>query len=107
MNFFTSVYEIVKKIPEGKVASYGQVAASLGNPKMARQVGWALHVNPYPTIIPCHRIVTKQGRVAESFAFGGGDRQRELLKKEGVKFDKNGNVQREYFIHTVHLNSIS
>ena len=59
MGFFEEVYKIVKMIPRGKVANYGQIARLAGNSKMARQVGWALHVNPYPGQIPCHRVVTK------------------------------------------------
>jgi methylated-DNA-protein-cysteine methyltransferase-like protein len=101
MNFFSSVYEKVKKIPKGKVASYGQVAASLGKPKMSRQVGWALHVNPHFGEVPCHRIVTKDGRVAKSFAFGGNDVQKNMLENEGVKFDDNARVKKEFFVDSI------
>jgi len=57
MNTFEKIYEVVKSIPEGKVATYGQVALLAGNPRWARVVGYALHVNPEPGIIPCHRVV--------------------------------------------------
>ncbi len=87
MNFYQKVYAVVKQIPIGKVATYGQVAALCGSPKAARAVGYALHVNPQPGIIPCHRIVNREGRLAKSFAFGGIDRQKELLEKEGVLVD--------------------
>ncbi len=92
MSIYEKVYEVVKSIPKGKVATYGQVALLTGNPKRARIVGTALHKNPSPGLIPCHRVVNKEGRCAESFAFGGAQRQRELLKSEGVTFDEKGRV---------------
>ena len=88
---FEKIYEVVKQIPCGQVATYGQVAAIAGNKRWARVVGYALHANPDPDNIPCHRVVNKEGRVSEAFAFGGGNRQLELLKAEGVKF-VDGNV---------------
>ena len=88
---FEKIYEIVKQIPYGQVATYGQVAALAGNKRWARVVGYALHVNRVPDNIPCYRVVNKEGRVSEAFAFGGENRQVELLKAEGVKF-VNGNV---------------
>ena len=98
MSFFCQVYEIVKKIPYGKVMSYGEIAELLGNKKMSRQVGWALHVNPQPGVIPCHRVVNRFGQVSNAFAFGGGNRQKELLEKEGVIFDEKGCVKPCFFI---------
>ena len=98
-NFFDKVYDIVKQIPTGRVMSYGQVAVLCGNSKMARQVGWALHANPQPGVIPCHRVVTKGGRLSPAFAFGGAQAQKALLQKEGVKFDKDGLVKKEFFIN--------
>ncbi len=92
MNFYQTVYEIVKNVPKGKVASYGQIARLAGNPRAARAVGYALHVNPEPGIIPCHRIVNRQGRLAPAFAFGGTDAQRRLLNAEGVAVDAQGYV---------------
>lgn len=86
MNTFQKIYEVVKKIPVGKVASYGQVALAAGNPRWSRVVGYALHVNPEPGVIPCHRVVRKDGRLADSFAFGGANVQRDLLLSEGVDF---------------------
>ena len=97
MNTFEKIYEAVKRIPYGKVASYGQVAALAGNPRWARVVGYALHVNPDPENIPCYRVVTKDGRVSPAFAFGGSNRQRELLEAEGVRFDDSGRVLMERF----------
>ena len=97
MSFFENVYQVVKKIPYGKVASYGQIARMLGNPRASRQVGWALHVNPDPENIPCYRVVDRFGRVSKAFAFGGENRQRQLLEQEGVKFDKKGCVKPCFF----------
>lgn len=91
-NTFELIYEAVKKIPKGRVASYGQIAMLAGNPRWARVVGYALHVNPDPENIPCYRVVTKDGRLSPAFAFGGENRQRELLEREGVEFDEDGNV---------------
>jgi methylated-DNA-protein-cysteine methyltransferase-like protein len=91
-SFFARVYEIVKQIPKGKVATYGQVAALAGNARMARQVGWALHSNPSPGEIPCHRVVNRFGSCSESFAFGGSEIQKELLINEGLEFSLEGNI---------------
>ena len=97
MNFFERVYEVVKSIPYGTVMTYGDIARILGNPKSSRQVGWALHVNPEPDVIPCYRVVDRFGRLSKAFAFGGENRQRQLLEQEGVKFDKKGCVKPCFF----------
>ena len=89
MGFFEEVYKRVKMIPKGKVANYGQSARLAGNSTMARQVGWALHVNPYPGQIPCHRVVTKDGCLTKGFAFGGIEVQKQMLVDEGVFVDDN------------------
>lgn len=94
MNTYERIYEVVKQIPYGKVASYGQVAALAGNRRWSRVVGYALHVNPDEKGIPCYRVVTKDGRVSKAFAFGGENRQIELLKAEGVTF-VDGHVDME------------
>lgn len=91
-NTFERIYDVVRQIPCGRVASYGRVAALAGNPRWARVVGYALHVNPDPEHIPCYRVVTKDGRLSPAFAFGGENRQRELLEREGVEFDEDGRV---------------
>lgn len=85
-NSFSLIYEVVKQIPKGKVATYGQVAILAGNKHWSRVVGYALHVNPDPETIPCHRVVNRFGEVSSAFAFGGENKQIELLKAEGVKF---------------------
>ncbi len=95
MNTFELIYEQVKKIPEGKVASYGQIALMAGNPRWSQIVGYALHVNPEPGVIPCHRVVTKDGKLAKSFAFGGENIQRDLLLSEGVTFIDDNTVDME------------
>lgn len=79
------IYEAVKNIPKGKVATYGQVAKMAGNERMSRAVGNALHKNPEPGIIPCHRVVNAKGELAGAFAFGGLDVQKNLLESEGVE----------------------
>ena len=86
MNTFEKIYEQVKKIPEGKVATYGQIALMAGNPRWSQIVGYALHSNPEPGVIPCHRVVNKDGKLAKAFAFGGENVQRNLLENEGVIF---------------------
>ncbi len=98
MNFFEKVYEAVRSIPDGKVASYGMIALLCGNPKASRQVGWALHVNPSPDTIPCYKVVFKDGSLSEGFAFGGEGEQRRLLEADGVKFDDKGKVKKEFFM---------
>ena len=86
MTTFEKVYAAVRLIPCGSVATYEQIARAIGNPRLARVVGYALHVNPQPGIIPCHRVVKRDGEVSAAFAFGGANRQVELLKSEGVEF---------------------
>ncbi len=87
MNEFNEkVYKIVLSVPEGKVITYGQIATILGNRYFARRVGRALHNNPYKGIVPCHRVVFSDGSLASSFAFGGKDMQKAMLKQEGVSF---------------------
>lgn len=98
MNFYDRVYEVVKKIPEGKVATYGQIAAALGSPKASRAVGYALHFNPSPGIIPCHRVVNRCGRLAPAFAFGGIDVQKSLLGAEGVEVDGDYTVDLDKYL---------
>jgi len=80
------VYDIVRRIPRGAVATYGQVATLAGRPRNARFVGFALHANPEPGVIPCHRVVFRDGSLASGFAFGGPERQRAMLEEEGVPF---------------------
>ena len=85
-------------MPYGRVITYGKIAELLGNKRMSRQVGWALHANPSPETIPCYRVVNRFGEVSEAFAFGGGNRQRILLEAEGVIFDEKGRVKPCFFV---------
>lgn len=96
--FNDKVYETVRRVPRGKVTTYGQIARLIGQPRKARFVGYAMHGNPDPwdceaqTGIPCHRVVFKDGRLAPGFAFGGPDEQRARLEAEGVAFTDDGRV---------------
>lgn len=90
------IYEAVKRIPKGCVATYAQVAQAAGDRKMARAVGNALHKNPDPEHIPCHRVVNAKGELAGEYAFGGAWRQAELLEAEGVEV-ADGRVDLERF----------
>ena len=85
------IYEAVKKIPKGCVATYGKVAEMAGNPRMSRAVGNALHKNPDPEHIPCYRVVNSKGELAGAFAFGGENVQKKLLEADGIEVI-NGNV---------------
>ena len=89
---FDRIYDVVRKIPRGTVATYGQVALLAGNPRWSQVVGYALHVNPDPEAIPCYRVVNLFGELSQAFAFGGGNRQRELLEADGVQFLPDGRV---------------
>ena len=89
---FSKIYEVVKRIPEGRVATYGQVAFAAGNPHWSQVVGYALHANPDPVTIKCHRVVNKQGKVSSSFVFGGAFAQKDLLQSEGVQVSDDGFV---------------
>jgi len=93
---FELIYDVVKQIPRGKVATYGQVAALAGNKRWSRVVGYALHVNPDPGNIPCHRVVNRDGEVSRAFAFGGENRQIALLESEGVKVEGTRVNLKEY-----------
>lgn len=97
MTVFEEIYAVVGRIPKGKVTTYGNIARLVGNPRLSRVVGYALHVNPDPERIPCYRVVNRFGEVSKAFAFGGENMQVELLKADGVEFDGNGRVRKEYF----------
>ena len=90
------IYEAVKKIPKGKVATYKDVAILAGNPKMARAVGNALHNNPDPLNIPCYRVVNSKGELAGEFAFGGEGAQARLLMEDGIEL-ADGKVDLEKY----------
>lgn len=91
MNFFQQVYALVHSVPAGYVTTYGDIAKALGT-KDARRVGHALHANPSGDTTPCHRVVTKDGRLSESYAFGGSIEQYAKLIEEGVTFLDNTHI---------------
>ena len=90
MSFFENVYEAVQLIPRGKVATYGQIARMIGAPRSSRAVGYALHANPRPGVIPCHRVVNREGRLPEI--------QAQLLESEGVEVGEDFIVDLEKYL---------
>lgn len=93
-NSFQRIYDVVRKIPRGKVMTYGQVAL-IADVTTPRVVGFALHVNSDPENIPCHRVVFANGSLTPGYAFGGEEKQREKLQKEGVIFTGKNRVNLE------------
>jgi len=98
-SFDLRVYRCVRQIPRGKVSTYGRIAEACGCPRGARAVGMALHRNPQPGEIPCHRVVNREGRLAPAFAFGGQDEQRRLLEGEGVEVSAEGYVDLSEYLY--------
>ena len=98
MTTFEKIYNVVKNIPRGKVATYGQIAQLAGNRKWSRVVGYALHNNPYPNEIPCYRVVNRFGSLAPSFAFGGADVNAELLRRDGVEVSADNIVDLDKYL---------
>jgi len=94
--FQERVFKMVKLIPFGKVTTYGQIARAMGSPGASRAVGNALHKNPEPVVIPCHRVVGSSGALSENFAFGGKRGQKSLLEQEGVEV-KGGKVDLDQY----------
>jgi len=95
MSLFEDIRNVVKKIPKGKVSTYGDVAAMVGTTD-ARKAGWALHGNQDKTI-PCHRVVKKDGTLAKNFSLGGWDEQQKLLEADGVVFTTDHQVDMETY----------
>lgn len=89
-DYFKRVYEIVARIPEGKVATYGQIAALLGDRCNARVVGWAMKAAPYELKLPCHRVVNRLGEMSPEYVFGSKQLQKDILEAEGITFKKDG-----------------
>ena len=85
------VYKLLIKIPNGKVTTYGDIAKQLGNKKLARSVGKILHNNPNPIIIPCHKVVSSNGKIG-GYAYGL-KMKKNLLKKEGIIILKDGTIE--------------
>ena len=82
--FSDKAFDIVRRIPRGRVMSYGAVARAIGEPRKSRFVGYAMRNNPDPDIYPCHRVVFKDGAICDSYVFGGPEVQKRLLEQEGV-----------------------
>ena len=95
---FEKIYELVRKIPRGKVSTYGTIACMAGNPRLARAVGYALHANPDPCNIPCYRVVNRYGELSRAFVFGGKNRQRQLLEADGIVFNEDGRVDLDKYL---------
>lgn len=93
--FFQRVYDLVARIPEGKVMTYGQIAKRLGGFYSGRTVGFAMRAAPPERNLPCHRVVNQKGEMAPGHCFGGAARQRAILRKEGVAFRRDGRINME------------
>ena len=89
---FSRIYAVVARIPCGRVMTYGQVAALAGSLCTGRVVGFAMSRAPAALNLPCHRVVNRQGDMAPGSVFDGADRQRRLLRREGVRFLRDGRV---------------
>ena len=92
---YQRIYRVVRRIPKGRVATYGQVASLAGLAGQARQVGYALHSLPDRTIVPWHRVVNASGRISTRAVPGGELVQRILLEREGIRLDARGRIPLE------------
>ena len=86
------IYQTVRRIPKGRVATYGQIAALAGMPGRAREVGYAMHALPGGSRVPWHRVINAKGTVSPRAVPGDEIRQRLLLEREGIRFDARGRV---------------
>lgn len=98
LNVYESVYEMVCLIPEGKVASYGQIARLIGRPRHARHVGYALAALPEDHDVPWFRVVNSKGEISSRSKAGYEDYQRILLEEEGIEFNPAGRVYLKIFL---------
>jgi methylated-DNA-protein-cysteine methyltransferase-like protein len=94
---YERIYAVVERIPEGRVATYGQVAALAGLGRAARQVGYALHSLPDGSDLPWHRVINSRGEVSPRAMPGWDGYQRHLLEEEGVELDERGRVDLERY----------
>ncbi len=94
---YEQIYKVVTKIPRGRVATYGQVAAVAGIPGQPRQVGYALNALPDGRSIPWHRVINAKGQISKRLESWCEQTQRELLECEGIAFDANGRVSLSQF----------
>jgi methylated-DNA-protein-cysteine methyltransferase-like protein len=88
-NFFERVYAIVRKIPEGKVTSYGAIARALGTARSSRMVGWAMNASHDRISVPAHRVVNRKGLLSGKHHFDGTNLMQQLLENEGIKIVDN------------------
>jgi methylated-DNA-protein-cysteine methyltransferase-like protein len=95
IGFFSRIYEVVRAVPRGKVATYGQIAALIGQPRAARTVGWALNALPVKSDVPWHRVINAQGRISTAGRDQAASLQAALLRREGVRVDRDGGVPLE------------
>ena len=84
-NFFKKVYTVVKKVPYGRVTSYGAIAKYLGAARSARMVGWAMNASHYDDSVPAHRVVNRLGMLTGKHHFDGSNLMQQLLENEGIK----------------------
>lgn len=96
-SFSQRVKDFIKKIPQGKVATYGQIAAYAGNPRATRQVVWILHSSSRKDNLPWHRVINSKGRISLKPNYGY-EMQRELLEKEGITFDENDTIDFDRYL---------
>lgn len=94
-NFNHLVYDVVRRVPTGRITTYGSIAAALGDHRKAREVGWALYAKPDHVSAPAHRVVNREGALTGGWAFGGPQVQRDMLEAEGVRFLGDGRVDME------------
>jgi methylated-DNA-protein-cysteine methyltransferase-like protein len=91
------IYRVVRRIPRGKVATYGQIATLAGIPRQPRRVGYALHALPGGSDVPWQRVINAKGAVSQRATPGAEGLQRAVLEREGVVFDEQGRVDLERF----------
>jgi methylated-DNA-protein-cysteine methyltransferase-like protein len=91
------IFDVVARIPPGRVTTYGWIARAIGAPRSARIVGWALHAGVRRKDVPCHRVINRDGELSGAWAWGDPQIMRQLLEAEGVEFDAQGRVSLQRF----------
>ena len=94
---YERIYKVVRRIPRGRVATYGQVAELAGLEGHARQAGYAMHALPSNSDVPWHRVINARGEISLRTAGGSENLQKRLLKQEGVRFDRDGRIPLDHF----------
>ena len=89
LNFFERVYKVVRKIPDGRVCSYGLIARYLGSPQSSRMVGWAMNASHIKEDVPAHRVVNRLGLLTGKQHFEGTNLMQQLLESEGIEVKEN------------------